>query len=93
MYLLSKLKLKKLLILLLTFAMCISLALATACGDTVDDNDDDDNETQTEETLTDYQTLKNGDFEFGTTADTKFPYSSSINWTRSVDSDNTSATS
>ncbi len=96
MYLLSKLKLKKLLILLLSFVMVISLAFATACGDTTTDDDnkgDTESETKTEETLTDYQTLKNGDFEFNTKKDTKFPYSSSINWSRSTDSDNTSATS
>ncbi len=95
MYLLSQLKLKKFLILLLSLVMCISLAFATACGDTSDDGDsgDSETETQTEQTLTDNQTLKNGDFEYATKKDTKFPYSSSINWTRSVDSDNTSATS
>ncbi len=95
MYLLSKLKLKKILILLLSFVMVISLAFATACGDTTDDGDGkgDGDDTKTEETLTDYQALKNGDFEFNTKEDTKFPYASSINWSRSTDSDNTSATS
>ena len=93
MYLLTKFKLKKLLITLLSFVMILCLAFATACGDTDDGNDDDKTTTETEETLVDNQTLKNGDFEFLTNEDTKFPYASSISWTRSMDSDNTSATS
>ena len=94
MYSLTKSKIKKFLILLLTFTLTISLALITACGDTTtDDGDDDDNETTTEETITDYQVIKNGDFEFATDEDTKYPYTSSINWTRSTDTDKNSATS
>ena len=88
MYLLSKFKLKKILILMLTFVMIVSVALATACGETDDDPDDDDTTTQTETTITDYQTIKNGDFEFSTKEDTKFPYSSSISWSKSTGSDN-----
>ena len=93
MYLLSKFKLKKILILMLTFVMIVSVALATACGETDDDPDDDDTTTQTETTITDYQTIKNGDFEFSTKEDTKFPYASSIRWSKSTGSDNTSAPS
>ena len=94
MYSLTKTKIKNFLILLLTFTLTISLALMTACGDTTtDDGDDDDTETTTEETITDYQVVKNGDFEFSTDEDTKYPYSSSISWSRSTDTDKNSATS
>ncbi len=94
MYSLTKTKIKNFLVLLLTFALTLSLALMTACGDTTtDDNGDDETETTTTETITDYQVVKNGDFEFATKEDTKYPYTSSINWTRSTDTDKNSATS
>ena len=94
MYSLTKTKIRNFLILLLTFTLTLSLAFMTACGDTTtDDGDDDDTETTTEETIADYQVVKNGDFEFATDEDTKYPYTSSINWTRSTDTDKNSATS
>ncbi len=95
MYSLTKTKIKKFLIVLLTLVLTLSLAFVTACNGTDDDSDgDNDNtNTSTEETITDYQVVKNGDFEFSTTETTKYPYSSSISWTRSTDSDKNTATS
>lgn len=95
MYSLTKTKIKNFLIVLLTFTLTLALALMTACGDTTtnDNGGDDETETKTEETITDYQIVKNGDFEFATKEDTKYPYTSSINWTRSTDTDKNSATS
>ena len=74
--------------------MAIMLAFSVACSteDTGTD-EDDDSSTETTDTITDYQLIKNGDFEFGTDEDTAFPYSSSINWSRSLYSDVTSAPS
>ena len=92
MNLLTKTKIKNFLVVLLTLIMALSVALFTACGDTTTDNDDDDTETTTEETITDYQVVKNGDFEFSTTEKSKYPFSTSINWTRSTDTDKNSAT-
>ncbi len=93
MYLLSKFKFKKILIFILTFVMLVSVALATACADDSNSDPNDKPSSETETTITDYQAIKNGDFEFSTKDDTKFPYSSSISWTRSMDSDNTSSPS
>ena len=94
MYSLTKTKIKNFLVVLLTLVLALSVALFAACGDTTtNDNDgDDDSSTQTEETITDYQVVKNGDFEFATTEKSKFPFSTSINWTRSTDTDKNSAT-
>ena len=95
MQLLSKTKIKNFLVVLLTVLLTISLALFAACSQTPSgsgDGDDTDN-TETQETLTDSQLFKNGDFEFSTTEKTTFPYASSISWTRSYDSDKNSAPS
>ena len=93
MNLLAKTKFKNFLVVLLTMLLTLSLALCTACGDTGSTDDGDDDTTKTEETITDYQVIKNGDFEFSTTEKTDFPYSSSISWTRSIDTDKNSAPS
>lgn len=74
--------------------MAIMLAFSVACSDSSSSDDDDgDSSTTTESTITDYQTIKNGDFEFGTEDDTTYPYASSINWTRNLYSDVTTAPS
>ncbi len=93
MYSLTKTKIKKFLVVLLTLVLALSVALFTACGDTssTDDNDGDD-KTTTEETITDYQVVKNGDFEFSSTEKSKYPFLTSINWNRSTDTDKNSAT-
>ncbi|MBO5713544.1 MAG: hypothetical protein J6R88_05040 [Clostridia bacterium] len=84
-------KLKKFLILILSVIMALSLFVFTAC-DPEEETPDDDTTTPTEETsVTDYQALANGDFEFYTNEKTSYPYSSSIKWTRSNDKSNTSS--
>ena len=83
-------KFKKFLILMLSLIMAFSLVLFTAC-EKEDTGDDDTTTTEEEETITDYQLLNNGDFEFYTTEKTTFPYSSSIKWSRSNDKSSTSS--
>ena len=93
MYSLTKTKIKNFLVVLLTLVLALSVALFAACGDTTStDGNDDEDQTTTEETITDYQVVKNGDFEFATTEKSKFPFSTSINWSRSTDTDKNSAT-
>ncbi len=89
----SNFKLKRFLIVILAMTMAIMLAFATACKQNDDDNDDggDGSDTTTTTTVTDYQLIKNGDFEFSTTEKTTYPYSSSINWQRNYDSDSSTA--
>ena len=88
-------KFKKFLIAILSLIIAVSLTLFCACENTEDNNDDSTNndDTKAEETVTDYQKLANGDFEFYTTDGTTFPYSSSVKWTRSNDKSLTSAIS
>ena len=88
MYLLTKNKIKNFLVVLLALLMAITMAFATACttNDDGDDGDGGNGETPTETTLTDYQVLKNGDFEFMTDDETVYPKSSSIAWSNSLDS-------
>lgn len=95
MYSQFKFNLKKFLIALLSLFMVIMLAFSVACSDngSTSNDDDDDSSTTTESTITDYQLIKNGDFEFGTEKATSFPYSSSINWTRNLYADVTTAPS
>lgn len=93
MHLKSNFKLKRFLIAMLAMMMAFMLAFATACSpdDDGDDGDDDDNSPTT--TVTDYQIIKNGDFEFSTDEKTSYPYASSINWSRNLDSDASTAPS
>ncbi len=90
MYSLTKNKTKNFFIVLLALLMAITMAFATACstdnGDDGDGGDGNGNNNTTETTLTDYQVLKNGDFEFMTDDKTVFPKSSSIAWSNSLDS-------
>ena len=88
MYSLTKNKIKNFLVVLLALLMAITMAFATACttNDDGDDGDGGNSETTTETTLTDYQVLKNGDFEFMTDDETVYPKSSSIAWSNSLDS-------
>ncbi len=91
MNLLSKIKLKNILVILLSIVMAFSVIFATACSKD-DENDDgngssNNNSSTTEESPVDYQTIKNGDFEFMTDGENKvFPISSSISWSNSYDS-------
>lgn len=85
----TSLKLKKLFITMLSFLLAFCLLFTCACND--ESTDDDDDDTTEETTISDAQTLNNGDFEFYTNDDTVYPYSSSVKWTRSNDSDKSSA--
>ncbi len=80
----TKTKFKKLSIIVLSLVLALAMAFATACGKTTEEEKKKDDDTETTTTATDYQTLKNGDFEFNTDDKTTYPYSSSINWTRTV---------
>lgn len=80
-------KLKKLMLVLFVVMLTFTLTLAVACTKKTDDSGKTDNgsDSSTEETttVTDYQAILNGDFEFKTDDKTSYPYLSSINWTRS----------
>lgn len=91
----TKLQLTLRRILLTATAVCLALALAllTACNDDNTQNTDDSDNTETASTVTDYQTLANGDFEFNTDGNVSFPYASSVKWTRTSDSKLSSAPS
>lgn len=95
MYLKSKFNFRKFTIALLSFLMAVLLAFSVACNDTSsDDGDDDDGSSSSSTTsVVDYQLIKNGDFEFNTTDTTKYPYASSINWSRSLSTSVTTAPS
>ena len=96
MYLKSKFNFRKFLIALLSTLMAVMLAFSVACSDpdAGDDDDGEDNPSSSTTTqVTDYQIIKNGDFEFGWTDKTTFPLSSSINWSKTMGNDVTQATS
>ena len=90
----SKFKFRKFLIALMSMLMAVMLAFSVACnGSSSNDDEDSSDDSSTTTTYTDYQTIKNGDFEFGTEKVTNFPYSSSINWSRNLESNVTTAPS
>ncbi len=91
----SKFNFKRYLITLLSILMAVMLAFSVACDNTGGDDDpsNDGDNTTTDTTVTDYQLIKNGDFEFGSTDKTTYPLSSSINWSKSMGSDVTVAPS
>ena len=94
MYLNSKFNFRKFLVALLSMLMAVMLAFSVACSDPDDTDDSDDGDTTTESTqVIDYQSIKNGDFEFGSKENTTYPLSSSINWSKNMGSDVTSAPS
>lgn len=80
-------KLKKLMLVLFVVMLTFTLTLAVACTKKSDDNngstDTGNDSTEETTTVTDYQGILNGDFEFKTDDKTSYPYLSSINWTRS----------
>lgn len=95
MYLNSKFNFRKFLVALLSMLMAVMLAFSVACSngdDTTDDGDDGDTTPETTQAI-DYQSIKNGDFEFGSKENTTYPLSSSINWSKNMGSDVTSAPS
>lgn len=85
-------KFKKYLIALISLMLALMLAFVCACDKSSNDDDDTSSNTETEESVTDYQQIANGDFEFYTNDDTSYPYISSIKWTRSNDKSVSSAT-
>lgn len=85
---LKKFNFKAFLTLLTVFTLSFVLALSTACS-SGNDSSSSSSSSSAEDTPKDEQTIKNGDFEFNTTEDTKFPYSSSIKWSRSYDGSST----
>ncbi len=81
--------LKKLLSALACFILIVAMTFSVACNDGDDSSSSSSSSSSAAATVTatDYQTLKNGDFEFGTSkkADKDYPVSSGINWTKSYD--------
>lgn len=79
-----KFDLKKFFTLFMALTMALCLAFCVACSDPSNSSStskDDDEETTV--TATDYQSIKNGDFEFGTSGDkVTYPVYTGINWTR-----------
>lgn len=77
----------------LALAFCLTFSVACSSGDDSSSTDDDDDDVKV--TATDYQVLKNGDFEFGTDGDddddVSYPVYTGINWTKYRD--NTYSTS
>ena len=74
----KKFNFKAFLTLLTVFTLSFVLALSTACSSGNDSSSGSSSSSSADDTPKDEQTIKNGDFEFNTTEDTKFPYSSSI---------------
>lgn len=78
--------LKKLLTLIVALTMAFCLVFCVACSD-VDSSSSSDDDDDVTVTATDYQLIKNGDFEFGTDADddddeVSYPVYTGINWTK-----------
>lgn len=80
-------KFRSLLILILALVTAFSSFMTVACKKKGNSSSSDEEETTTITERTDYQTLKNGDFEFGTanTAITAYP-ASPTGWSKSYDS-------
>lgn len=87
MYLNFKFNFRKFLIALLSAFMAVMLAFSVACDGGGDDGGDDDGDDTTTTTVTDYQEIENGDFEFYTTEKTSYPYTASIKWSKMTGSD------
>lgn len=91
MYFMTKNKFKNFLVTILAVLLSLTLVFAAACSNNSGKNKGDkDKDKDTTTTVTDYQNLKNGDFEYHVTDKTTFPTTSSIGWSRSTDSDNSS---
>lgn len=87
--LLKKFNIKAFLTLLTVFTLSFVLALSTACSSGDGSSSSSSSSSSTDDSPKDEQTIKNGDFEFNTNENTTFPYSSSINWSRSYDGSST----
>lgn len=77
--------LKKFLTLIAAFTLALCLAFSVACGGNTTSGSTDSGKDDDEAVVnpTDYQTVKNGDFEFGTFGDSvSYPVYTGVNWTR-----------
>ena len=86
----TKFNLRTLLVLVLSLALCFSTLLSVACDNTGNSSSSSLASIEKEETVypTDTQAITNGDFEFSTFENkaTEFPDSTSIGWSRTLDS-------
>lgn len=81
----KKFNLKKTLTLIAALGMVICLTFCVACGGDSDGSSSSSGKDDSDATVTvtDYQSIKNGDFEFGTSKeDVTYPVYTGINWTR-----------
>lgn len=81
----KKFNLKKTLTLIATLSLVLCMTLCVACGGDSGSSSSSSGKDDTEPTVTatDYQSIKNGDFEFGTSKeDITYPVYTGINWTR-----------
>lgn len=88
--------LKTILTLISVLVLSLSVLFTAGCGKTEDSSSSSSSSSSTtkEESVKDYQTITNGDFEFGTDDETKatdYPVNTGINWSRANDSLTTSA--
>lgn len=84
--------LKKIFTLIAALALAFCLTFSVACSGDNSSSTGDDDDDDAKVTATDYQVLKNGDFEFGTDDDdVSYPVYTGINWTKYRD--NTYSTS
>ena len=92
----SKFNLKKLPLVLGAAALAVSMLFTVACSDNGNSSSSSSSSSETKVTQTDYQTIANGDFQFGTNEKeaADYPVYTGISWSKSNDSvSNTSATS
>lgn len=84
MYSKIKFNLRKFFISLLSALLAVMLVFSVACNKdvppTTNDNDDSTSTETTDDKILDYQSIKNGDFEFGTDEKTSYPASTPSNW-------------
>ncbi len=92
----SKFNLKKLPLVLGAAALAVSMLFTVACSDKGNSSSSSSSSSETKVTQTDYQTIANGDFQFGTNEKEAkdYPVYTGVSWSKSNDSvSNTSATS
>jgi len=92
----SKFNLKKLPLVLGAAALAVSMLFTVACSDNGNSSSSSSSSSETKVTQTDYQTIANGDFQFGTNEKeaADYPVYTGISWSKSNDSvSSTSATS
>ena len=77
--------------LLTIFTLSMVLALSTACSSSNNGSSGSSSSSSDTDDKTDEQTIANGDFEWYTDKDTKYPYSSSVKWSRSYEGSSSGA--